>query len=220
MTAKNVLIIGCGSLYGKDLAQSLQNKGHTIYGISGTSTSDLNILTVDWNTCAISDFEKFLRNLPCIDLIVFNQNSPALTDNYNKLSSVDIFEVWKRAKKWSQSHYVNCILPTHLLHTLVLTNKVNDNTCIAWMLSNSMFGKDQLSPVDYVGQKYQNYVMMKTLALNNPQIFIGINPGKIDSTNSVEKAKNLANFLSNNNKEYSGKLFSQIDDNIVEYNLG
>ena len=220
MTVKNALIIGCGSLYGKDLSESLQNKSYNIYGISSTAMPDLNVLTVDWNTCNIPDFEKFLRKLPCIDLIVFNQNSPALTDDYNKLSSVDIFEVWKRAKKWSQSHYVNCILPTHLLHTLVSTNKVSNQTCIVWMLSNSMFGKTQMSPVDYVGQKYQNYIMMKTLALNNPQIFIGINPGKIDVTNSVKKAKDLADFLFNNNKEYSGKLFSQTDNGIVEHEPG
>ena len=220
MTVKNVLIVGCGSLYGKDLTQSLQNKGYTIYGISGTPTSNMNVLTVDWNTCAIPNFEKFLRNLPSVDLIVFNQNSPALTDNYNKLNSIDIFEVWQRAKKWSQSHYINCILPTHILHTLVLTNKINNDTCIAWVLSHSMFGKNQLSPVDYVGQKYQNYIMMKTLALNNPQIFIGINPGKIDATNSVGKAENLANFLSNSNKDYSGKLFVQTNHSVVEYDPG
>jgi len=220
MTVKNALIIGCGSLYGKDLSESLQNKSYNIYGISSTATPDLNVLTVDWNTCTIPDFEKFLRKLPCLDLIVFNQNSPALTDDYNKLSSVDIFEVWKRAKKWSQSHYVNCILPTHLLHTLVSTNKVSNHTCIAWMLSSSMFGKNQISPVDYVGQKYQNYIMMKTLAVNNPQIFIGINPGKIDVTNSVKKAKDLTDFLFNNKKEYSGKLFYQTDYGIVEYEPG
>jgi hypothetical protein len=220
MTVKNALIIGCGSLYGKDLSESLKNKGYDIYGISGTTTTDPNILTVDWNTCAIPDFERFLRKLPDIDLIVFNQNSPALTDNYIKLSSVDILEVWKRAKKWNQSHYVNCILPTHLLHTLVLTNKVNDHTCVAWMLSVSMFGKNPLSPVDYVGQKYQNHAMMKTLALHNPQIFMGIHPGKINVDNSVKKAKELADFLFNNNKECSGKLFCQTDNGIIEYEPG
>jgi hypothetical protein len=136
------------------------------------------------------------------------------------LGSVNIFEVWKRAKKWGQSHYVNCILPTQLLHTLVLTNKVNDHTCVTWMLSKSMFGQDPLIPVDYVGQKYQNYVMMKTLALNNTQIFIGINPGKIDVTNSVKKSKDLADFLFNTNKEYSGKLFFQTDNGIAEYEPG
>ena len=62
--------------------------------------------------------------------------------------------------------------------------------------------------------------MMKTLALNNPQIFIGINPGKIDVTNSVNKAKDLADFLFYNNKEDSGKLFSQTDNGIVEYEPG
>ena len=219
MTVNNALIIGCGSLHGKDLSESLKNKGYNIYGISGTTTTDPNILTVDWNTCAIPDFEKFLRKLPDIDLIVFNQNSPALTDNYIKLGSVDIFEVWKRAKKWSQSHYVNCILPTHLLHTLALTNKINDHTCVAWMLSHSMFGKNPQSPVDYVGQKYQNYVMIKTLALHNPQIFLGISPGKIDAANSVKKSKDLADFLFDK-KECSGKLFVQTDNGIIEYEPG
>ena len=61
MTVKTALVIGCGSLYGKDLLESLKNKGYNIYGISGTTTTDPNILTVDWNTCAIPDFEKFLR---------------------------------------------------------------------------------------------------------------------------------------------------------------
>jgi hypothetical protein len=217
MTSLNALIVGCGSLYGKELSQQLQHNGYTIYGISGTSSQDSNILNVDWDSCAIQDFEKFLRKLPQIDLIVFNQNSPALTDEYLELNKGEIIEIWKRAKRWNQSHYVNCILPTHILHTLSLTKKLTEHACVTWIVSKGMFGKHVGAPVDYVGQKYQNYITMKTMALHNPQIFIGICPGNLDTQNRTSKAGVLAKFLINIDKNYSGKLFSQNEHSIIEY---
>lgn len=216
MKSLNALIVGCGSLYGKELAQQLEQNGYTVYGISGTISQNLNILNIDWNTCAIQDFEKFLRKLPQIDLIVFNQNSPALTDEYLKLTSVDIIEIWKRAKRWHQSHYVNCILPTHLLHTLALTKKINKHACITWVVSAAMFGEKIGVPVDYVGQKYQNYTTMKTMSLNNPQIFVGICPGTINDQNRINKAGVLVNFLINIDNNHSGKLFCQTENSITE----
>lgn len=217
MTYFNALVVGCGSLYGKELAQQLQHNGYTVYGISGTSSQDLNILNINWDTCGIQDFEKFLRRLPQINLIVFNQNSPALTDDYTKLTSVDIIEIWKRAKRWNQSHYVNCILPTHILHTLSLTKKLKEHACVTWMLSIAMFGKNVDTPVDYIGQKYQNYNIMKTMSQNNPQIFVGICPGTINDQNRNIKASIAVNFLININKIYSGKLFCQNENSIIEY---
>jgi hypothetical protein len=83
-----------------------------------------------------------------------------------------------------------------------------------------MFGKDPLSPVDYVGQKYQNYAMLRALARNNPQTFIGISPGKIDAANSVKKSKDLADFLFDTNNKCSGKLYVQTDSGIVEHEPG
>ena len=213
----NALVIGCGSFYGKEISQQLQNNSYNVYGISGSDTHNPNVLTIDWNNCAIQDFEKFLRKLPQVDLIVFNQNSPALVDEYTKLNSVDIIEIWKRAKRWNQSHYVNCVLPTHILHTLALTNKLADTACITWILSSSMFGKIPNTPIDYIGQKYQNYTVMKKMALNNPQIFIGVCPGKIDDENRTNKANILTNFLINANNTCSGKFFVQKENTIIEY---
>jgi hypothetical protein len=213
----NALVVGCGSLYGKEISQQLQNNGYTVYGISGTESQDPNILKINWETCGIQDFEKFLRNLPQLDLVVFNQNSSALNNNYVKLNSIDIIEVWKRAKRWNQSHYVNCILPTHILHTLALTNKLADQTCIAWIVSRSMFGTSQHTPVDYAGQKYQNYNTMKILSLNNSQIFIALCPGELTDKNRSNKAIKLVNFLSNATDTYSGKLFLQNENDITEY---
>ena len=212
----NALIVGCGSLYGKQLTEQLRKSGYTAYGISGTESAETNTLKIDWNTCGIQDFEKFLRKLPQLDLVVFNQNSPALVDEYIKLNSIDIFSVWKRAKQWNQSHYINCILPTHILHTLALTSKLMDDSTVVWILSKSMIGHDQSTPVDYVGQKYQNYITLKSLSLHNPQTFIGICPGKLDNNNRSHKAKITTDFLTTATKNYSGKLFLQNENGIIE----
>jgi len=213
----NALIVGCGSLYGKEISNQLQLKGYTVYGISGTITQNPNILTVDWETCDIQNFEKFIRKLPQIDVVVFNQNSPALIDEYYKINSLATLEVWKRAKRWSQSHYVNCILPTHILHTLGSTNKFTDQTVITWILSSSMFGKNHNVPVDYIGQKYQNYIVMKTLAATNPQIYTGICPGHITDENRISKAVELTEFIVNSTHDLSGNCFILTKTGISKY---
>lgn len=216
----NALIVGCGGSYGKELTEQLQKFGYVTYGISSTQSMDPTILKIDWNTCGIQDFENFLRKLPQLDLVIFNQNSPALIDEYTKLNSIDILTVWKRAKQWSQSYYVNCILPTHMLHTLALTNKLKENSIVLWLLSKSMFGHVESMPVDYVGQKYQNYTTMKSLSLHNSQTFIGLCPGALDHNNRTNKVEVLIDFLNTVNKDYSGKLFLQNNDNITEFHSG
>lgn len=213
----DALILGCGGSYAQELIEALKKIGYTIHGISGTQSANGNFLKVDWNTCGIQDFEKFLRNLPQINLIVFNQNSPALIDEYIKLNNMNILDVWKRAKQWNQSYYVNCILPTHILHTLSLTKKLKDNSTILWLLSRSMFGHFQSTPIDYVGQKYQNYTTMQALAQHNPQTFIGLCPGTLNAGNINHKVKTLVDFLNVSDKTCSGKLFLQNDNNITEF---
>jgi hypothetical protein len=213
----DALIVGCGGSFGKELIEGLEKNGYTIHGISGTQSANEKFLKIDWDTCGIQDFEKFLRNLPQINLIVFNQNSPALIDKYIKLNSMNILDVWKRAKRWNQSHYVNCILPTHILHTLSLTNKLMDSSRVVWILSRSMFGHMQSTPIDYVGQKYQNYTTMQALSQHNPQTFIGLCPGNLDPSNTNYKVKTLVEFLNTVDNTYSGKLFLQNDKGITEF---
>jgi hypothetical protein len=223
MSDKNAFIVGCGSKFGADLLDSLQTQGFTVYGISGSEINNPNILTVDWQTCGIADIEKFLRGLPVLDLIIFNQNSPALTDDcINLTSNISIMEVWRRSEQWKQSHYINCVLPLHCLHTL--NNKLTNNSIILWVLSFSMFTID--APTDYIGQKYQNYITMKQFAKINSQIYLGICPGTLVDDNREKKSMTVVNFLINNiTHDDSGK-FYYIDqlkiiehNNIISYNI-
>jgi hypothetical protein len=202
----NALIFGCGSKFGLSLRQELEIAGYTVWGVTGQLSESEQILQVNWNTCDIADFEKFLRKLPPIDLIIFNQNAHGVNDTHWKLSSTHIFEIWKNSKNWKQDYYVNCILPTHVLQTLSTCRKIQEHACVIWMLSLSMFGHQQ-TPPDYIGQKYQNYINLQKLALSNNQTFLGICPRTLTLDNYTTKANSLISFIQHTTSEHSGKFF-------------
>jgi NAD(P)-dependent dehydrogenase (short-subunit alcohol dehydrogenase family) len=213
---KNCLVIGGGSKFGLELANQFTSCDVNAYTITSKPAVNDTVLTVDWNTCNIANFEKFLKKLPVIDFVVFNQNSPALTDSCLKFKQDHIFEIWKRSKQWSQSHFVNCILPLYILQTLASNDTINPNGCVTWILSRSMFFNNTNAPVDYAGQKYQNYLMLQKLAQNNTQQFIGICPGQLTEQNYNAKSKLLVDFLQIGKKS-TGK-FYVINNNSIEEN--
>lgn len=212
---KNVLIVACGSNFGASLAYQFGNNNYNVYGISGTAQSE-KILQIDWKTCSIDQFEKFLRNLPGIDCVIFNQNSKSVTEQLYSLGSIPVLGAWKQSKHWIQSHYVNCVLPVHMLHTLVGANKLNDRTRIVWVLSQSIM--NNISPGDYIGQKYQNYITMQNFAKQNKQTFIGVCPGKLDQTLWDHKSQKLMNFLTKSDSLISGKFYA-FDQQTQDFNL-
>ena len=213
----NALIFGCGSKFGLSVRHELETSGYTVWGVTGQPTESEQLLHVNWDMCDIADFEKFLRKLPSIDLIIFNQNATGVTDNHWKLSSVHVFEIWKNLKTWKQNYYVNCILPTQVLQTLSTSGKIQEHACVLWMLSLSMFGH-QHTPPDYIGQKYQNYINLQKFALLNNQTFLGICPGSLTPNNYTAKANLLISFIQHTTSEHSGKFFV-LDDSTQTFIL-
>ena len=209
---KNALVVGGGSKFGLAVSDQLRNRKINTYSITSCGVVDSTTLAVDWTTCNIANFEKFLKRLPEIDLVIFNQNSPALTNNSLKFNSEHIFETWKKSKQWSQSHFVNCILPLYILQTLASTQCLSQTGCVAWILSTSMFSTD--TPVDYAGQKYQNYLMLQKLAQNNSQQFVGIFPEQLTAQNYNYKSNTLVDFLQVGKKS-TGKCYV-INNNSIE----
>jgi len=207
--SKNALVIGCGSKLGADLVDSLSKQDYHIYGITGSEIANTTVThhKVDWATVTMTECEKFLRKLPCIDLVIFNQNSSALTEECFKYNTVNIFEIWSRSKKWQQSHYVNCILPIHFLHTLSESKKILDNSVVVWVLSNAVF--TTTGPVDYIGQKFQNLQTLKRFAEYNKQIYIGIDPVTLD-------ADILVKFMLSAAVLNSGKFYSIDKTSVIE----
>jgi hypothetical protein len=211
---KNALVIGCGSKFGAEISNQLARDNYCVYGISSSVSSE-NILHIDWDTINNQNVEKFLRNLPVIDLIIFNQNYVSLTNSCFEFGQDHIFNIWKQSKKWTQSHYVNCVLPMYILHTISDANKLSKNATVAWMLSSIIFSeKNDL--VDYKGQKYQNYICMKKYAATNQQTFVGICPGLLEKLTYVEKSKIFVEFLIKNTLT-SGE-FYKFDNTINQFN--
>jgi len=183
---KTALLIGCGSKFGLSLQQTLLSQGWSVSAISGTASiadtsNQLNQLAVDWKTCSQANLEKFLKKLSSIDLIFFNQNSSALSDKSFTIDNYPTVELWKQEKTWAQCYFVSCILPFHVIHTL--QNKFSNNTKVAWMLSSFVHSHSNIDHADYIGNKYQNYLMMKNFSLHHPGCFFGVNPCTLDSSN-------------------------------------
>ena len=204
MPAKNCLLIGCGSKFGLELLEYLVEIGYTVNSISGSDLgyANINHLQIDWKTLNVAQIEKFLRELPELDLVFFNQNSSALSSN-DFTKNKNTVELWQLEKNWSQSYFVSCILPFHIIHTLKSIHK------IAWMVSPLIYHHDnkQIGFADYIGNKYQNYLTLKNFSKQNQSICIGLNPDKLLSTKDDARITNMINFIESADKETSGRVF-------------
>jgi NAD(P)-dependent dehydrogenase (short-subunit alcohol dehydrogenase family) len=208
---KTALIVGSGGGFGSQLRAALETKNYTVYGISGSAKETSNTLAINWQTCGIADFEKFLRQLPNLKVVIFNQNSVALKESFLTLGS-DTLDVWRQSQAWTQSHYVNCVLPMHMLHTLASSKSVTNSTIISWVLSGVIKDTYPTAPIDYVGQKFQNYTSLRALALKNVQTFIGICPGQLTTNNAAQKASKVINILTEQVGQSDSGHFFELDD--------
>ena len=205
---KTALLIGCGSKFGLDLLKNLLDQNWTIYSISGSiidSQSDnLYQEIVDWKTVNVGTIEKFLKSCPQMNLIFFNQNSSALEKDYFTRNYYSTLELWKQEKTWSQSYFVSCILPFHIIHSL--GNRCDINTKVVWMLSTYIYSHTNISHADYIGNKYQNYLIMKNFSQTHPSCFIGINPDALSETGTTDNIKKLITVIDDALTNISGKV--------------
>jgi hypothetical protein len=200
---KTALLIGCGSKFGLTLLESLLQQGWQVFSISGSALpahDNLTQLTVDWHTVSVANMEKYLKSLPDIDLVFCNQNASALAAHNFGVDSYSTVELWKQEKTWAQSYFVSCILPFHIIHTL--GSRCTASTKIGWMLSGYVCNHSDVSNADYIGNKYQNYVLMKAFSEHHPSCFFGVNPDDLNSNQDREQLLQLltddaCNFRSN-----------------------
>lgn len=216
---KNSLIIGGGSKFGKELTESLYNSGWKVHCISGSDipNTQINSCTVNWNQLSVDVLEKYIKNLPNLDFIFFNQNSSALSKVSFQQNNYSTLKLWKQEKDWAQAYFNSCILPFHILQSL--GDKCNQNSKVAWMLSSLIVKHDNeyIEHADYIGNKLTNYVIMKNFSLQHPAHFFGINPDSLYNTHiHITDFINFINTTSGqdlNGRVYklSGTIDSQFD---------
>ena len=172
--SKNALLVGCGSRSGLDLTHAFITAGYTVDLISSAeSVPGVRQCQVNWATLTPASIEAFLKASTEYDVIVFNQNARALDPTCYTADKFKTLELWSKEKAWNQAYFNNCILPFHIVHTL-------GNRCgkIAWMLSEMIYNHTPgVGYADYIGHKYQNYVLMK--AFSQQYCCVGINRGRI-----------------------------------------
>lgn len=210
----NVLLIGCGSKWGRKLLDNLASQ-HTVYSISGQDISNVNNLTIDWSSLNPTKVEKFLKKLPNIDFVFFNQNGSALSgQNFDHMKTVDL---WKLEKNWGQQYYNSVIFPFHVIQSINL----NKDSIVAWMLSTYVYRHNNINHADYVGNKYQNFVTMKNFSKTGKSCFCGINPMDIDNPD-VAVDTFISNLLGYNRQELNGNVIyfnGKIDLNFTMFNV-
>jgi hypothetical protein len=213
---KKALLIGCGSKFGLDLLKILLDQDWEIYSISGSlidiSNNRLHQKVINWGTTNVTELEKFLISCSTLDMIFFNQNSSSLSSDYFTKNYYNTIELWKQEKTWSQSYFVSCILPFHIIHSL--KDKCNTNTKIAWMLSEYIYQHCDTRYPDYIGNKYQNYLIMKNFSRNHESSFFGINPGNLAETNTKTNIVNLISFIEQTPKNLLNGIVINFDTTI------
>ena len=215
MTVKNCLLVGCGSKFGLEMLEYLMELGYTINLISGSGVKykHINHLQIDWKTLNVSQIEKFLRKLPQLDLVFFNQNASSLnSEDFEKNKST--IDLWRLEKDWNQAYFVSCILPFHIVHTLKSVKK------IVWMLSPLIYRHDseQVGFADYIGNKYQNYLILKNFSKHTQSIFIGLNPDKLLLIENNAKIKKMVHFIELADKKENGRVFFLDGNEDINFN--
>jgi hypothetical protein len=199
---KTVLLVGCGSKSGLELTKSFLSANYKVDLITGTlSNLPVRSCVIDWQSLNPANIELFLKGSNRYDAIVFNQNARVLEPTCYSVDKFKTLDLWKINKLWNQAYYNNCILPFHIIHTL--GSKCDTNTRVVWMLSELIYNHiPGIGYADYIGHKYQNYVLMKNFSQNHTATFLGINRGKIP-LNPVD----LIDFLECSSTDINGKIF-------------
>ena len=196
------LYVGAGHGFAQYFLQHRAQQGHTCYEVSrGTGP---HTITVDWNTMQVNTLHRWLTNLPELDLIFFNQNASALsTESFEPRPAL---QTWHHTQNWQQSYFVSCQLPYVIVQTL--GTRITARTRVVWMLSG-MITRPFADPghADYIGNKFQNLLIMRNFANSHAGCFLGIDPGRIDSVPVHQQIAGLDQVLSQPRSDVNGRVF-------------
>tara|TARA_R110001599_G_scaffold287531_1_gene490129 strand:+ start:1056 stop:1661 length:606 start_codon:yes stop_codon:yes gene_type:complete len=173
---KQALLIGCGNQKGERIVNGCIEAGYSVTNIgSGASTiPTVNNIEIVWKELDIIRLHKILVKIEHkIDFIFFNQNASSLSQE-NFLESKITLDTWSLIKDWSKSYWLSCQLPYFLIKTL--STNLHSETIIGWMLSSyiDVTKKGVDNHPDYSGNKFTNYLIMKSFAKKFK--CFGINP--------------------------------------------
>ena len=173
---KNALLIGCGNQRGERIVNGCIQAGYSVtnIGSSASTIPTVNNIEIGWKELDVIRLHKILVKIDHkIDFIFFNQNASSLSQE-NFLESEMTLDTWSLIKDWSNSYWLSCQLPYFLIKTL--GTNLHSETIIGWMLSSYVDHRKKgvNEHPDYSGNKFTNYLIMKSFAKKFK--CFGINP--------------------------------------------
>lgn len=207
----NCLFVGTGKGIGRALSQHYQEQGHSIFSITGTRSDDPNTLCVDWATVNEAALHRWLCDLPILDLIFFNQNSSSLSQPSFATKQLADLDLWRQIKHWRQSYYVSCQMCFQVIHSLA--PQIHSDTRVIWMLTSMVMKQDHdtdqsLGYADYIGNKYQNYLLMRNFSINHVGCFLALQPGNVNGSDHADKIQTIQTIISRPKNEINGRVFA------------
>lgn len=196
------LYIGASHGLAAAYQQHRESQGHVCYSVSSRPSD--RTCEVNWSSINTSSLHRWAQTLPPLDLIFFNQNSSALSAD--SFAPMPTLKLWQQVAHWQQSYFVSCQLPYLLIQTLGA--RISDQTRVVWMLSG-MVTRPFADPgyADYIGNKYQNMLIMRNFAQHGAGCYIGIDPGAIAQGCEIQQTQGLDAVLALPRAKANGNVF-------------
>lgn len=203
----NDLFLGAGQGFGQAFKDARKQAGQQVFEISSSPGNQNTHLSVNWSTVNEASVHRFVKKLPPIDLVFFNQNGSSLSAESFQDQGSNILDLWKQISHWRQSYFVSCQLPFQIIHTL--GDRLQAHSLICFMLSSAVVYHDAiLGHADYIANKFQNYLVMKNFAKSHPAVFLGIDPGHLLPNEDFSyKISMMQNIISRPRSNINGKVF-------------
>lgn len=196
------LYVGASHGFAAAYQQHRRAQGHVCYSVSsrpGPLTCE-----VDWSTVNPSSLHQWAQTLPDLDLVFFNQNASALS--VDSFAPRPTLQLWQHVAHWQQNYFVSCQLPYVLLQTL--GTRISSRTRVVWMLSGMVTRPfDDPGHADYIGNKYQNMLIMRNFAQHGAGCYIGIDPGAIAQGCETQQTQGLDAVLALPRDQANGNVF-------------
>ena len=201
------LFLGAGQGFGQAFKDTRKQTGQQIFEISSCPGPADTHLSVDWAKIDESLVHRFVKDLPHMDLVFFNQNGSSLSALSFQDQAGNILGLWKQIAHWRQSHFVSCQLPFQIIHTL--GDRLDERSRVCFMLSSTVVRHgDSLEHADYIANKFQNYLMIKNFARSHPAVFLGIDPGSLAADKDFSaKLAIMQNIIARPRINTNGKVF-------------